>query len=100
MCRSNRFMNHFSSIRGDSEKNKNWVPEGGDSMTRSCNNCALFAVNTNQPLEYSGYCLFFMLEDVNNKDSQKKIKITAGKEIEVAENCENYFDLDNFQVGR
>ncbi len=69
-------------------------------MTQSCNDCAFFAINTHQPLEHSGYCIFFMLVDIKNKDSQKKIKITTGKEIEIAEKCENYFDLANFQVGR
>ena len=62
-------------------------------MTRNCNNCAFFAINTNQPLEHCGYCLFFMLVDINNKDSQQKIKITNGKEIEIAEDCERYFDV-------
>jgi hypothetical protein len=64
-------------------------------MTRSCNNCAFFANNPTPPLEHLGYCLFFMLGNIENMDSQKRIKITKGKEIEIAEDCEGYFDVTN-----
>jgi hypothetical protein len=69
--------------------------EAGDDMTRSCNNCAFFVNNSNTPLEHSGYCLFFMLGNIDKKDSQKKIRIANGKEIEIADNCEGYFDVAN-----
>ena len=66
-----------------------------DAMTQSCNNCAFFVTNPNPTLEHSGYCLFFMLGNVDKKESQKKIKITNGKEREIAENCGRYFDVAN-----
>lgn len=69
--------------------------EAGYDMTRSCNNCAFFVNNPNPTLEHSGYCLFFMLGNIDKKESQKKIKITNGKEIEIAENCEGYFNVAN-----
>ena len=31
--------------------------------------------------------------DVERKDSKERIKITNGKEMEIAENCEGYFDV-------
>lgn len=62
-------------------------------MTLSCNNCAFFVNNYAPPLKHSGYCLFFMLIEKGDKDSQKKIKITNGTEIEIAENCGGYFDV-------
>jgi len=67
--------------------------EAEDDVTRSCKNCAFFVNNPNPPLEHSGYCLFFMFDNIDKKESQKKIKITNGKEIEIAENCEGYFDV-------
>jgi hypothetical protein len=36
-----------------------------------------------------------MLGNIENMDSQKRIKITKGKEIEIAEDCEGYFDVTN-----
>jgi hypothetical protein len=69
--------------------------KAGDDMTPSCNNCAFFVNNPNPPLEHSGYCLFFMFDNIDIKESQNKIKITKGKEIEIAESCEGYLDVAN-----
>ena len=62
-------------------------------MTRSCNKCG-FYVNIPDPyVKHTGYCLFFKLGNVERKDSEEKIEIINGKEIEIAENCEGYFDV-------
>jgi hypothetical protein len=34
-------------------------------------------------------------DNIERKDSEERIKITNGKEIEIAENCEGYFDVAN-----
>ena len=62
-------------------------------MTRSCNKCGFFVNISDPTVNYTEYCLFFKLGNVERKDSEEKIKITNGKEIEIAENCEGYFDV-------
>jgi len=62
-------------------------------MTRSCNKCGFFVNIPDPSVKHTGYCLFLKLGNVENKDYEEKIKITNGKEIEIAENCEGYFDV-------
>ena len=67
--------------------------ETGDAMTRSCNKCGFFVNNPDPSLKHTGYCLFLKSDNIERKDSEERIKITNGKEIEIAENCEGYFDV-------
>jgi len=62
-------------------------------MTRSCNKCGFFVNIPGPSVKHTGYCLFFKLGNIEKKDSEERIKITNGKEIEVAENCQGYFDV-------
>jgi hypothetical protein len=62
-------------------------------MTRSCNKCSFFVNIPDLSVNHTGYCLFFKLGNFERKDSKEKIVITNGKEIEIAENFEGYFDV-------
>lgn len=57
-------------------------------MARSCNKCGFF-INIPYPsVTHTDYCLFFKFGNFEIKDSEEKIKLINGKEIEIAENCE------------
>ena len=62
-------------------------------MIRSCNKCGFFVNISDLSVKHTGYCLYFKLGSVERKDSEEKIKITNGKAIAIAENCEGYFDV-------
>ena len=64
-------------------------------MTRSCNKCGFFVNNPIPSLKNTGYCLFLKSDNIERKDSEERIIITSGKEIENAENCEGYFNVAN-----
>ena len=62
-------------------------------MTRSCNKCGFFVNIPDPSVKHIGYCIFFKLGNIAREDSEERIKITNGKEIEITENCEGYFDF-------
>ena len=65
-------------------------------MTRGCNKCGVFVNISDLGVKHTGYCLFFKLSDFERRDSEDKIEIKDGKEIEIAENCEGYFDVAQY----
>jgi hypothetical protein len=65
-------------------------------MIRSCNKCGFVVNIPDLFIKHTGYCLFFKLGNFERKDSEEKIEIKNGNEIEIAENCEGYFDVAQY----
>jgi hypothetical protein len=63
-------------------------------MTRSCKKCGFFVSSPTSSTKDIGYCLFVDLRDIEKKDSEEKI--TYGKEIEIAINCEKYVNTVDY----
>jgi len=66
------------------------------NMTRSCKKCGFFVSSPTSSTKDIGYCLFVDLRDIEKKDSEEKIKITCGKEIEISKNCEGYVNTVDY----
>jgi len=75
----------------DGEKKIEW-----GNMTRSCKKCGFLVNNPTSSTKDIGYCLFVDPRDIEKKDSEERIIITYGKEIEIAKNCEGYVNTVDY----
>jgi len=65
-------------------------------MFRSCKKCGFFVSNSNSPTKYIGYCLFFDPKDIEERESQRKLKIIDGEEKTLASGCEGYINTVDY----
>jgi len=61
-------------------------------MARSCKKCGFFVGKSNSPTKQIGYCLFFEAEYIEEKESQRKLKIIDGEEKTLASECKGYIN--------
>ena len=66
------------------------------NMTRSCKKCGFFVSSPTSSTKDIGYCLFVDPRDIEKMDSEERIKITYGNEIEIAKNCEGYVNTVDY----
>jgi len=66
------------------------------NMSRSCKKCGFFVSNSNSPIKYIGYCLFFDPKDIEEKESQRKLKIIDAEEKTLARGCEGYINTVDY----
>lgn len=62
-------------------------------MILSCIKCGFFFRFADSPSKQIGYCLSLKLNDAQKEDSKRNVNISEGEEIEMAENCECYFNV-------
>jgi len=68
----------------------------GGNMIRSCKKCGFFVSSPISSTKDIGYCLFFKLEDIERKDSRRKLKIIDGEENTLANDCEEYINTVDY----
>lgn len=64
-------------------------------MIQSCIKCGFFVHFTDSSPKQIGYCLSLKLNDAQKEESKRKVSISEGEEIDMAENCESYFSVSN-----
>ncbi|MCW9066462.1 MAG: hypothetical protein OQJ78_09210 [Ignavibacteriaceae bacterium] len=66
------------------------------NMARSCKKCGFFVSNPTSHKKDIGYCLFFKLRNIENKESRRKLKIIGGEEKTIANGCEEYINTVDY----
>lgn len=67
-------------------------------MILSCMKCGFFVRFADSPSKQIGYCLSLKLDDAQKEESKRNVDISEGEEIEMAENCESYFNVSDISV--
>lgn len=67
-------------------------------MILSCMKCGFFVSFADSPSKQIGYCLLLKLDDAQKEQSKRNVNISESEEIEMAENCESYFNVSDISV--